>query len=134
MDLTPINHKTYPRAVTASSEGHLRSESTAPKSSYAQRHEQAPTLAQKRESHPAEVARQYQEQRADLSASRQRGGKHGNNRLEEQLAEASRRSRSTHVRRRYSPPALISSRGHEANRRYLDTSMTGQPRIIDEVV
>lgn len=52
----------------------------------------------------------------------------------EQLAVASQQARHFHHKRGYTPPALISARGREANRRYLDTPLSNQSRFIDEVV
>lgn len=136
MDLTNINHKTYPRAVEATAEGHLRPAASTQRPSHTHQGTHTSMPARKRAAQHAEVARQYQEQRADQwgTGGQRSADEAGSSGFGDQLAAASRQARQSHVRRRYSPPALISARGHEANRRYLDTSLSSQPRIIDEVV
>lgn len=131
MDLTHLNHNLYPRAVTASVEGRLRPEH-ADHTATDSHKPPVPMTPARRQAQRAETARQYQQQEAIQWPKSDPG--RDSPAFGEQMAVASRQARQTHARRAYSAPPLVSARGREANRRYLDSSLASQPRLIDEVV
>jgi len=141
MDLSYINHSLYPRAVNASAKGRLR---------HGETEQEFATYSTSRTPDTAATEHQQRPSSSRSSQSRQRQGEQqagrpgrnphsdqamaGNMGFGEQMAVATRQARQAHVRRGYTVPALVSARGREANRRYLETSMSNQHRFIDEMV
>lgn len=143
MDLSYLNHSLYPRAVNASVEGHLRrgeSEQKLTARSAFRRHDTPAAASQPRPSSArSNLAEQrHGEQQAAQGRNPDSGqvmaGYAGASDFGAQMKVASRQARQSHARRGYHVPALVSARGREANRRYLETSLSNQHRFIDEMV
>jgi hypothetical protein len=143
MELSHLNQSLYPRPVTAAVEGHSRQDERerelTPGTSAAVK--RRASTDQRR--HSERIRREESQRRLHNEQAMRRH--HADQELEiarnpnassfgEQMAVASRQARHLHTKRGYTPPALVSARGREANRRYLDASMSNQARFIDEVV
>lgn len=144
MELGHLNQSLYPRAVSPTVEGKLRQDGgqRGVNPEYAASGQKAPASAVRRD-HGQRIQRdgaqrRMQDERAIHRHSREQEQEFANYThaaaYGDRMAVASRQARQTHHRRSYSPPALVSARGREANRRYLDTSVSQPARIIDEVV
>jgi len=143
MELSHLNQSLYPRPVTAAVEGHSRQDGSdrelTPYTSASVKRR----ASTDQHRHSDRVRREESQRRMhDQQALRRH---HVDQELEiarnpnassfgEQMAVASRQARHSHTKRGYTPPALVSARGREANRRYLDAPMSNQARFIDEVV
>ena len=144
MELNHLKQNLYSRAVTPSVEGQLRHDGhdrgMGPESPSFVRKE-APDAVQRQRSQ--QVRRDEVDRRnySEQSAQR-RTAEYGHDlagfseatSFGDRLAVATRQARQTQSKRGYSSPALVSARGREANRRYLDASLSNQPRFIDELV
>lgn len=143
MQLGQLNQSLYPRAINPSTEGNKRQDGQEREirpgvAASTKRPQSAPGRGDAR-IHRDDRERHYQhEQKLRRESARQeqeysdftsRAASYG-----EQLAQASRQARHMHQRRSYSPPALVSAKGREANRRYLETGQASQARFIDEVI
>lgn len=143
MDLSYINHNRYPRAVNASVEGRLRhGESEQEFATYSTSGQPQRVTTEHGQSPISSRPNQPQQRQGRQEAAHGRnpdstqamGGYSGNPAFGEQMAVASRQARQAHAHRSYTPPARVSTRGQEANRRYLETSLSNQHRFIDEMV
>ena len=141
MELGHLNQSLYPRAVTASVEGKSRQDGQGRgiHSGHTASVKKGSAAAVERE----RVQRQQSERRQTDQQSVNRhnaeqdpeyAGFTSASAFGDRLAVATKQARQTQTRRGYSPPALVSARGREANRRYLDASLANQSRFIDEVV
>jgi hypothetical protein len=143
MELSHLNQRLYPRAISASVEGQLRQDGnergTAPepaisvkKGAAAVQREQSQQV--RRDEAQRRIFDEQRAQRRNAEHEREITSYADSSAIGDRMAVASRQARQTHTRRSYSPPALVSARGREANRRYLDTSFSNQARFIDELV
>ena len=144
MELGHLSPSYYPRTVNASMEGQLRQdgqqrgaspESTSSikkgvsaavqreRNQLSQREQSERRLGDERstQSHVAEQAPAFD----GFAESANFGNR---------LAVASRQARQTHAKRDGTSPAVVSAKGREANRRYLDTALSNQTRFVDELV
>lgn len=143
MELSHLNHSLYARPVTAAVEGHARRNdrereltpghnSAVTKRPSADQHRHSDRIrrddGQRRLHNEQELRRQYADQ--ELAFARNPNASS----FGEQMAVASQQARHLHTKRSYTTPAMVSARGREANRRYLDASMSKQAHFIDEVV
>jgi hypothetical protein len=144
MELGHLNQSLYPRAVTPSVEGRLRqdgqerelsSDYTSPVNNRASNAIQQ-GRAQRVQRDETERRRFDQEsiQRQNAQQEQEISGYSNAASFGDRMAVASQQARQSHARRGYSAPALVSARGREANRRYLETSLSNQPRFVDELV
>ncbi|MBI1421990.1 MAG: hypothetical protein GC149_00905 [Gammaproteobacteria bacterium] len=144
MELAHLQQSLYPRAVTASGEGNLRRDgqerefspghaSSVKKQSsmeaQQQRLERVRRDDAERRGFEEQAVRQYQAQQDPDTLGYTNASVFG-----DRLAMASRQARQSQARRGYVPPAMVSARGREANRSYLDVANSHQPRFIDEIV
>lgn len=144
MELSHLNQRLYPRAISASVEGQLRQDgnergttpepATSVKKGAAAAVQREQSQQVRRDEAQRRIFDEQRSQRRNAEHEREITGYADSSAIGDRMAVASRQARQTHTRRSYSPPALISARGREANRRYLDTSFSNQARFIDELV
>lgn len=144
MELSHLNQSLYQRAITASVEGQLNQEGQGrgltPEAATSVKKEVPAAIQRHRNQQQRldDVQRRVQsEQQAQRYVA---GHEHDSTsyaeaaNLGDQLAVASRQARQSRARRSYTPAALVSATGQEANRRYLDVLAAAQPRFVDEIV
>ena len=143
MELGHLNQSLYPRAIKPSVEGQIRQEgqggitpdpASAVKKGAADAIHRHQSQQARRDETDRRITNEQTVQRHAAEHGHELGGYSEASSVGDQLAVASRQARQTQARRGYSPPALLSSRGREANRRYLDATLSNQPRFIDELV